>query len=279
MPRQIPLLRAGSISYSEYPLEEALQRIAAGGFDGLEIWKPQLVRCKTPELIQQFLVYSKGIGMEVCALNDVDGEYFRPFDSDYLFKLTLEGLKENINLARKLGVKDLMIWEGVRPKVWTRDEDDLLATVTDLFKQGVAYGSKNGVRILIEPHPFSLGMNLDFLTRLCDALDGNYFGVLYDTCHFGVGRPKEYIEAIRVLGKRIKYIHFSDSDQRTSELHYPPGRGKLDLDGIVAAFVEMGYSGNISLDTFGYPLPDEAARIGLPIMKKTIKSLGLDRKA
>lgn len=243
----------------------------------MEIWKPQLIRCKTPELMHQFVASSKGMGLEVCALNDVDGEFFRPFDSDYSFRLTLEGLKENVELARKLGVKDLMVWEGVRPKVWTRDEDDLLEITIDLFRQGVAHSSRYGVGFLVEPHPFSLGMNLDFLTRLCDALDRKYFGVLYDSCHFGVGKPKEYIEAIRILGKRIKHIHFSDSDQRTSELHYPPGMGKLDLDGVVAAFVDTDYSGTISLDTFGYPLPDEAARIGLPVLKKTIKRLGLDR--
>jgi sugar phosphate isomerase/epimerase len=101
--------------------------------------------------------------------------------------------------------------------------------------------------------------------------------VLYDCCHFGVGKPKGYIEAIRTLGKRIKYIHFSDSDQRTSELHFPPGMGRLDIDGIVNAFAEIGYKGDISLDTFGYPLPDEASRIGLPVLKKALRKLKLDR--
>ncbi len=276
MPRQIPLLRAGSISYGEYPLEEMIRRVSESGFDGLEIWKPQLVRCKTPELIEQFVSFSKTKGVGICALNDVDGEYFRPFDSEYSFKLTLGGLNENVNLARSLGVKDLLVWEGVRPKVWTRDEGDLLKETISLFGKVIEHSSKYGVRILVEPHPFSLGMNLDFLTELCDSLDGKYFGVLYDSCHFGVGKPKGYIEAIGVLGKRIKLIHFSDSDQRTSELHYPLGRGRLDIDGIVDAFAEIGYSGTISLDTFGYPLPDEAGRVGLPVLKKAIKRLGLD---
>jgi sugar phosphate isomerase/epimerase len=278
MPRQqTPLLRTGSISYSDYPLEAMLHRVSSSGFDGLEIWKPQLVKCKTPELIEQFLFFSKRMGVEICALNDVDGEYFRPFESEYSFRLTLEGLRENVNLARALGVKDLLAWEGVRPKVWARDEGDLLKTMISLFGKGIEYSSKYGVRFIVEPHPFSLGMNLDFLTELCDSLDSKYFGVLYDSCHFGVGKPKGYIDAIRVLGNRIKHIHFSDSDQRTSELHYPLGKGRLDIDGIVSAFAEIGYSGTISLDTFGYPLPDEAGRIGLPVLKKTIKKLGLDR--
>ena len=79
------------------------------------------------------------------------------------------------------------------------------------------------------------------------------FGVLYDSCHFGVGKPSGYIEAIRILGSRIRYIHLSDSDQRTSELHYPLGKGRLDIDGVLGALSEVDFSGQISLDTFGYP--------------------------
>jgi sugar phosphate isomerase/epimerase len=118
-------------------------------------------------------------------------------------------------------------------------------------------------------------MDLDFLTKLCDSLDPMSFGVLYDSCHFGVGKPAGYIEAIRVLGKRIKYVHLSDSDLRTSELHYPLGKGNLDIDGLVDAFLEIGFSGQISLDTFGYPMPEEAARIGIPVLKKVLGRLGL----
>ena len=52
---------------------------------------------------------------------------------------------------------------------------------------------------------------------------------------------------------------------------------KLDIDGIVDAFAEIGYDGQISLDTWGYPLPEEISRIGIPVLKKTLRKLGLDR--
>ena len=274
MPHQTPAIRAGGISFKDYPLEEAIQRMKAAGYDGWEVFTPQVAKVKTPELMEQFVEYTNRVGMPVCAVNDNDSDLFAPFDPNGGYEKTVLLMKGGVRLASALHVRDVMYWEGVRPK-GNQSDDELLKIITRLYKEMIAYSSKFDVGFLVEPHPFSLGMNLDYLVRLCDALDPKYFGVLFDTCHFGVGKPKGYIEAIHYLGKRIKYIHFSDSDMRTSELHYPLGRGKLDVDGIVDAFVEIGYDGQISLDTWGYPLPEEAARIGIPVLKKSMRKMGL----
>jgi sugar phosphate isomerase/epimerase len=271
------LIRAGGISFKDYPLEEAIGRMKRAGYDGWEVFTPQVAKVKTPELLEQFVEYSKRAGLEVCALNDNDSDQFRPFDSESGFERTLQLMKEGVRLASALHVRDVMYWEGVRPRGDNRSDEELLKVATRLYKEAISYSSRFGVRFLVEPHPFSLGMNLEYLVKLCDALDSRYFGVLYDTCHFGVGKPKGYIESILYLGKRIRYIHFSDSDLRTSELHYPLGKGKLDIDGIVDAFAAIGYDGQISLDTWGYPLPEETSRIGIPVLRKALRKLGLDR--
>ena len=276
MPRNAPLIKAGGISFKDYPLEEAIQRMKSVGYDSWEVFTPQLVKVKTPELLEQFVSYTKRAGMPVCAVNDNDSDLFSPFDPNGGYERTIQLIKGGVRLAHALGVNEVMYWEGVRPRGNNQSEDELLKVIVTLYKEAIAFSSKFDVGFLVEPHPFSLGMDLDYLVKLCDALDPKYFGVLYDTCHFGVGKPKGYIESIRHLGKRVKYIHFSDSDQRTSELHYPPGMGKLDIDGIVDAFKEIDYTGSISLDTWGYPLPEEAARVGIPVLKKTLKKLGLD---
>ncbi|MGD0636966.1 MAG: sugar phosphate isomerase/epimerase family protein [Nitrososphaerales archaeon] len=277
MARQTPLIRAGGISFKDYQLEEAIGRMKRAGYDGWEVFTPQVAKVKTPELLEQFVEYSKRAGLEVCALNDNDSDQFRPFDSESGFERTLQLMKEGVRLASALHVRDVMYWEGVRPRGDNRSDEELLKVATRLYKEAISYSSRFGVRFLVEPHPFSLGMNLEYLVKLCDALDSRYFGVLYDTCHFGVGKPKGYIESILYLGKRIRYIHFSDSDLRTSELHYPLGKGKLDIDGIVDAFAAIGYDGQISLDTWGYPLPEETSRIGIPVLRKALRKLGLDR--
>jgi sugar phosphate isomerase/epimerase len=110
------LIRAGGISFKDYPLEEAIERMRRAGYDGWEVFTPQIAKVKTPELLEQFVEYTKRAGLEVCALNDNDNDQFRPFDTESGFERTLQLMKEGVRLANALHVRDVMYWEGVRPR-------------------------------------------------------------------------------------------------------------------------------------------------------------------
>jgi sugar phosphate isomerase/epimerase len=118
-------------------------------------------------------------------------------------------------------------------------------------------------------------MDLDFLIELCDRLDPEWFGVTYDCCHFGVGKPNDYIDAIARLGNRIKHVHFSDSDQKSSELHFAIGKGTLKLDEITSALKAIHFQGTMMLDLWLYPLPEAGTKLSLPYVIKVMKVLGL----
>ena len=111
---------------------------------------------------------------------------------------------------------------------------------------------------------------------LCDRLDPEYFGVTYDCSHFAVGLPDGYIDAILTLGSRIKHLHFCDGDKCSSEVHFPPGKGCLDLQGIVDALKRVRFNGTFMADMWLYPLPEEAARISVPYMRRIIEQLKTD---
>jgi len=70
-------------------------------------------------------------------------------------------------------------------------------------------------------------------------------------------------------------VHFSDSDKVSSELHFAPGTGCLDLDGIVNALKQVGFHGTVMLDLWLYPLPEQGSRIGIPYVAMALKTLGL----
>ena len=269
------MLRSSSITFHTYTLEQVCRLNVDLGFDALELWKDHLPAVKTPELAQQFTSFTKQIGLNICALNNVDSKNFYPYASEESYHQTLMGLKADVDLAALLSIKDVFAFEGRDPRGGNGDKAALLKTISRLFREAIEYSSKKGVRFLIEPHPFTIGMDLEFLKNLCDSLDPKYFGVLYDCAHFAVGKQDQYIECIRILGKRIKHIHFSDSDMRTSELHYPPGMGKLDIDGIVRAFKEIGYDGTMTLDIWGYPLPIEGSKIGIKKLEEAVAKLGI----
>jgi sugar phosphate isomerase/epimerase len=261
----------------DYPLEEAVRIFRAAGFDSLEMWKHHLKSCKTPELRKRFVAWAKGLGVTMGGFNAVGEDYFQPFGTDVELDATLAGLKADTEIAHALGARDLLIWEGRVPNGATESDlvEHMLPRLTELLNCAISYASSLGIRILTEPHPFTAGMSDRFLSRLCDAFDAEWFGVTFDFCHYGVGRPTDYIDAVRALGHRIRHIHFSDTDQKTSELHFPPGSGRLNISGILDAFKEIGYNGTMTLDLYGYPLPVSELKGCTTRMREACEYLGI----
>jgi sugar phosphate isomerase/epimerase len=229
-------------------------------------------------LRQRFSEQASASGIAMAGLNVVGENYFQPFGTDREIEDTLKGLRADVEFALSLGTRDVLIWEGRAPagtgEQWWLDQ--LLPRLTELLKSAIEFAKPLGVRFLAEPHPFTVGMSDIFLKRLCDALDPIHFGITYDFCHYGVGRPSDYLEAIRHLGHRIQHLHYSDTDQTTSELHFPPGTGKLNIPGMLEAFREIGYQGTMTLDLYGYPMAVTELRKCALDMRTACDFLGIE---
>ena len=271
-------LCGNSITYQHYTAEEACQRLAATGCNAVEMWPPHLAGCRTPLLLRQFREFAAELGLELWGLNAVGADYFQPFGAQENYDRSLAGLKADVDYALELGVEDVMVWEGLRPGDSDMTDADLLDVLVSLFSEAIDYARPKGVRFTAEPHPFTLGMDNDFMKALCDQLDRAHFGILFDFCHYGVGQPETYVGAITDLGSRIEHLHYSDTDLVTSELHYPPGRGLLDLAAMNQALVDIGFAGTSTLDMYGYPAPDQGYIWGLPIYRAALMEIGIARE-
>jgi sugar phosphate isomerase/epimerase len=271
-------MRGSTITLDEYPVEQALDVFRNAGYTSVEMWVHHLKKCKTDELCRSFAARAAKIGLGMGGLNVVGEEYFQPFGSDAERERTLEGLQADARMTKALGATDVLIWEGRAPAGTSESEwlDQLLPKLIEIMRAAIQYARSLGLRFLVEPHPFTVGMSDGFLTRLCDSLDPDYFGVTYDFCHYGVGRKTDYIAAVRALGDRIRHIHFSDSDQQTSELHFPVGRGRMDIQGLLNAFRDIGYRGTMTLDLYGYPTPVEALAWSAPALRQACEFLGIE---
>lgn len=267
-----------SIAFEDYPIEQVIGIVADVGFKGVEPWRPHLKRCRSPQLRVEFMKFAWDQGVRLGGLNVVGEPYYKPFGTDRELEATLEGLKADVDFALSLGIRDVLIWEGIRPDNASNDycREHLLPRLVDLFRATLNYAVPKGVRLRIEPHPFTVAMNDDFAVRLCDALDSEHFGITYDFCHYAVAKPSDYIDSVRVLGHRIRHMHLSDSDRRISELHFTPGQGSVDIPGLLQAFKEIGYNGSITLDLYGNPTPIAAARLGIPILRDACEFLNVD---
>ncbi len=268
-------LCGNSITFQDYMAEEACQRLATAGCNAVEMWPPHLAGCRTPSLLRQFREFAAELGLALWGYNAVGADYFQPFGSQKNYDRTLAGLKADVDHALELGVADVMIWEGRRPPDSDIPDADLLAVLVALFTEAIDYARPKGVRFTAEPHPFTLGMDNDFMKQLCDQLDRAHFGILFDFCHYGVGQPETYVDAIYDLGARIEHLHYSDTDGVTSELHYPPGKGALNLAAMNKALVDIGFAGTSTLDMYGYPVPEQGYLWGLPIYRAALIEIGI----
>jgi len=260
------------LGYFNDPLEYTLQVMAELGYDQIELCHSQITDFRTPQLRKQLSEFIESLGMKLVGSNVPDSAYFQSLDSTDDVKVALAGLKRDLDIGADLGVDYLITFEGRVPAGSTEELifGRLLDDTVQLLKEATDYAAERNIDVFIEVHPFTLGVNLDFATQLVDRVNRDQFGIAYDACHYAVGLPNGYIDAIRTLGSRIKLVHFSDSDKRSSELHFPPGRGCLDIDAIVHALQEIKFSGRWMLDLFLYPLPVWGSREGLAFMRKML---------
>ena len=145
----------------------------------------------------------------------------------------------------------------------------------DLFREVADLAAARNLTLIFEPHPDTLSMDNDWAVDFIDGLNRPNTGILYDCCHYGVGQPDGYIQAIARLGSRIKHIHFSDGDRKTYALHLPLGEGELDLRGIVDALKGIGFRGTLTNDMYRCPLLEDGARRNVDKIRAVERELGI----
>ena len=267
----IPII-GNPLGYFNDPLEATLPMMAELGYDQIEICHCQITDFRTPALRQQFAEFIESLGMKLVGSNVPDSPYFQMLNSSDDVKVALAGLKRDIDIAQDLGVEYVITYEGRVPPGATQEliMGRLLDDTVSLLSEATGYAVERNIDLFIEIHPFTLGTNLDFSTQLIERIGSDHFGVAYDPCHLSIGIPDGYLEAIHRFGPAIKHVHFSDGDQQSSESHFPPGRGCLNLDGMVQGLKEINFSGRWMLDLYLYPLPCWGSREGLDYMRKML---------
>jgi sugar phosphate isomerase/epimerase len=262
-----------NLTHFGWPLGQALDLLAEMGFGRIELCRPDLAGWVTRQLRRQLGDHIAEKGMTLAGFNVANAEDFQALRSPDDLAPALASLTRDIDLAADLGATYLSTWEGRVPEgVSAADRHGwLLESTVELFRQAVRHSEPHGIDLLVEVHPFTLGIDVDWLVKLMDGVGSERFGVTYDSCHFAVGLPDGYIEAVEQLGSRIKTVHLSDSDKTSSELHFPAGKGCLDMDGIVAALKGVGFSGDLMVDVWLYPLPELALREGIAYLNRVME--------
>jgi sugar phosphate isomerase/epimerase len=247
-------------------LEIATATVKELGFEGTEVHASQLGPGMPGVPIFEGHAAAAGevvrrAGLLVSTLNVVDDVTFDPFGGSAALEATIDGLAAHLRWADAMGAPRVLIYDG-------RVEDPAaVATACDTLARAIeAAGRQSGltnpVPVSIELHPFTFALKHRALPQLGRALLSVGAGICFDFCHFGVALGKDVLDYIDDDAlAAIDHIHYSDTDIATSELHFPPGEGVLDLDAIGARLAGKPIAA--SWDLFGWPEPRYAVRQGM----------------
>ena len=159
------------------------------------------------------------------------------------------GVKDGIEVPR-ITTKPLVQQYGYRPPQgldWEQNWKDYVAGL----KQCAKLCEKAGVMMSVEPHPGRYLGNHDGALRLMDHVNSKAMCINFDPSHTYPCGDLPNLSVYR-LGKRIGHIHVSDNDAVTN-VHWRPGMGKIDWEGMFIALKETGYDGVVSVELEDVP--------------------------
>lgn len=228
-------------------LEEKMRACAAAGFDGIEIFEPDLI--VSPDGPEEIRGLAARLGLSLDLFQP-----FRDFEgvSDELLEENLYRAEAKFALMNRLGVDTMLVCSNVATA--TRDDDDLAAA--QLRRLGeVAAGY--GVRLAYEALAWGRYVNdFEHAQRIVDLADHPNVGTCLDSFHIlSRGWDPAGIEKIPV--EKIFFVQLADAPELSMDVlswsrHYRvfPGEGAFDLTTFMAHLVRSGYDGPVSLEIF-----------------------------
>ena len=240
-----PLLFAGR-------LDEGLENASELGFDVVEL-SIRSFDDIDPEIINQ---QKKVLNLEVSALATGQACLFDCLclssEDDAKREKTIEHIKTLTRLAKSIGCRSLIIG-GIRGVLPGLDEDH-----QKQYERGIEairlcaeWTDSQDMQLLIEPiNRYEMNWILSAREGLevLDRIKIDSVKLLLDTFHMNIEEPST-LEAIRMVGDRLGYVHFADNTRQA------PGSGQIDFRSILELLDEMKYTGPVVAEIL--PLPDD----------------------
>ena len=146
--------------------------------------------------------------------------------------------------AALIGAKHIVI-HGIKPPVHV----DVTAYNVEYYKSLQPYAEKFGIQIAVE-NLMTILCNPAAYRAVVDQLDPKWFVALLDVGHSNYAKvePERFIYGMDP--GRLQGLHIHDNDGSWDD-HLFPCLGKIRWDNVMEALAEVGYSGDLTLETGG----------------------------
>jgi len=261
-----------SFVYFNYSLQDAIQRLAQFGYDGIEIWggRPHMYRHDLDDQVDALTRLLAQSHLTVC--NFIPAQFRYPSIlcslNETVRRESVEYIKSAMDNATRVGAPSVSVCPGMT--LHGESIEQGWAQLRKSLIEVLEYAEKKNLRVLIEPaHAWetTLILTVDDALRMIAEIKSPRLGVLLDTGHAHVN-GEDLGDAIRKLKNVPLHIHIDDNDG-ASDSHHIPGAGKMDYAPFVRALKEIGYTGFISAELgFQYTLaPDVAVQQSLVALR------------
>jgi sugar phosphate isomerase/epimerase len=252
-----------TIGFPRLDAEEAANLLAEMGLEAVEVHLFQL----GPGLpgVPVFEGHAAALGeslrqrgLVVSTLNGAGASGFEPHTD---WEGSVVELARQLRLAAALGSPRVLCWDGrlpdgERPERASRRLADCISAARERSRLD------ESPAVSVELHPFTFALEHRLVPELAEELRRVEAGICLDFCHFGVALGSDFAEQLdKAVLAAVNHVHVSDTDCLTSELHFPPGQGILDLDAIVSSL--SGLEVALAWDLFGWPAPRAAIKASL----------------
>lgn len=268
-----PQLAYSSNAYLRFGVEEAIARIAALGYTGIELMAdaPHLWPAETPRakidavrtlLEKHLLTISNVNAFMMNRIGDKRQPYWHPswIESDAAYRaIRVEHTRAALTMAKHLGAPHITTEPGGPLEAGMTYAAAMERFVTEL-RPVVAHAEREGVPLLIEPEPELLIERFEQYEELIERIDSPMLGLNFDIGH-AYCVSQEPAEWIPRMARHTRHYHIEDIAATRKHAHLVPGDGAIDFASTLAAIATTGYTGWITVELYPYvDDPDEAGR-------------------
>jgi 4-hydroxyphenylpyruvate dioxygenase len=228
-------------------LEQKLHACAEAGFDGVEVFEPDLIA--SPASPEEIRALAERLGLTL--------DLYQPFRDaegveEALFPGVLHRARAKFRLMQRLGIDTMLVCSNAA----TATVDDDQVSASQLRRLGDA-AADHGVRLAYEA--LAWGRYVDdyrHAWRIVELADHPAVGVCLDSFHI-LSRGHDPAAIEEIPGEKIYFLQLADAPALTMDVlswsrHYRlfPGEGAFDLAAFVGHVLNAGYPGPLSLEIF-----------------------------
>jgi len=156
-----------------------------------------------------------------------------------------------VELAHRLEAEYLVLHFGYHFSLFLDEVfKSLIQTYTPVVQLAEEYDLPIGIENMNKVHEDCeiayLGVTIEELSRVFNALPSKYFGLTLDVAHASLlpGGPESFIKA---FPDRIISTHISDNDLYLDR-HLPVGEGKIDFRKVFKQLIGVGFKGTLNIE-------------------------------